>query len=172
MTGCEGCCCNVQPTKIRKVEVGKEVPVTDRNIKIYIKKLTENAYIPKRETDGSAGMDLRSAYDEVIPPNTRKLVKTDIAIKIPKDCYGRIAPRSGLAIKHFIDLGGGVVDSDYRGNLGVIMFNFGEKEFVVKKGDRIAQLILERIYIPEVVEVEELDETERGAGGFGSTGVN
>ncbi|ORY81665.1 dUTP diphosphatase [Neocallimastix californiae] len=117
-------------------------------------------------------MDLRSAYDEVIPPNSRKLVKTDIAIKIPRDCYGRIAPRSGLAFKHFIDLGGGVVDSDYRGNVGVIMFNFGEKEFVVKKGDRIAQLILERIYIPEVVEVDELDETTRGAGGFGSTGRN
>ncbi|KAG4102493.1 mitochondrial deoxyuridine 5'-triphosphate nucleotidohydrolase [Neocallimastix lanati (nom. inval.)] len=160
--------------KKRKIESNSDegVAVTDRNIKIYIKKLSENAFIPKRETDGSAGMDLRSAYDEVIPPNSRKLVKTDIAIKIPRDCYGRIAPRSGLAFKHFIDLGGGVVDSDYRGNVGVIMFNFGEKEFVVKKGDRIAQLILERIYIPEVVEVDELDETTRGAGGFGSTGRN
>jgi len=166
------CCCRAN--KVRKIDEDDDVgvAVTDRNVKIYVKKLSENAFIPKRETDGSAGMDLRSAYDEVIPPNTRKLVKTDIAIKVPRDCYGRVAPRSGLAIKHFIDLGGGVVDSDYRGNVGVIMFNFGEKDFVVKKGDRIAQLILERIYIPEVVEVEELDETSRGAGGFGSTGVN
>jgi len=88
------CCAypDIQPTKIRKIE-NNDVAITDRNIKIFIKKLTENAIIPKRETDGSAGMDLRSAYDVVIPPNSRKLVKTDLAIKVPKDCYGRVAPR-------------------------------------------------------------------------------
>ncbi|ORX78238.1 deoxyuridine 5'-triphosphate nucleotidohydrolase [Anaeromyces robustus] len=164
---CKNCCDCSKKRKIDEHEV-----VLENSAKIYIKKLSEHAFIPKRETEGSAGMDLRSAYDEIIPPNSRKLVKTDLAIRVPKDCYGRVAPRSGLAIKHFIDVGAGVVDSDYRGNLGVVMFNFGEKEFVIKKGDRIAQLILERIYIPEVVEVEELDETSRGAGGFGSTGVN
>lgn len=81
------------------------------------------------------------------------------------------APRSGLAWKHSIDVGAGVVDYDYRGNVGVILFNFSDVDFEVKVGDRIAQLILERIVTPEVVEVESLDETERGEGGYGSTGV-
>lgn len=80
------------------------------------------------------------------------------------------APRSGLAWKHFIDVGAGVIDEDYRGNVGVILFNHGEVDFPVKRGDRIAQLVLEKISTPEVVEVESLDETDRAAGGFGSTG--
>ncbi len=82
------------------------------------------------------------------------------------------APRSGLAWKNFIDTGAGVIDSDYRGNVGVILFNHGGDDFQVKRGDRIAQLILERIFTPDVVEVEDLDATVRGAGGFGSTGVS
>ena len=82
-----------------------------------------------------------------------------------------MAPRSGLAWKKFIDVGAGVVDYDYRGNVGVILFNHGEEDFVVRKGDRVAQLILERIVTPDVVECEDLEDTERGAGGFGSTGV-
>ena len=86
-------------------------------------------------------------------------------------CYGRIAPRSGLAHKNFIDVGAGVIDSDYRGNVGVILFNFGEQDFEVKKGDRIAQLICEKIEYPDLIEEEELAESERGDGGFGSTGV-
>ena len=83
---------------------------------------------------------------------------------------GRIAPRSGLASKHMIDTGAGVIDADYRGQVKVLLFNHGEKDFEVKEGDRIAQLVLERIYTPEVKEVEELEESVRGAGGFGSTG--
>lgn len=81
------------------------------------------------------------------------------------------APRSGLAWKNHIDVGAGVIDADYRGNVGVILFNHGEDEFKVTKGDRVAQLILEKIITPPVVEVEDLDATERGAGGYGSTGV-
>jgi len=83
---------------------------------------------------------------------------------------GRIAPRSGLASKHHIDTGAGVIDADYRGQVKVLLFNHGEKDFEVKEGDRVAQLVLERIYTPEVEEVEELEESVRGAGGFGSTG--
>lgn len=83
---------------------------------------------------------------------------------------GRIAPRSGLASKHFIDTGAGVIDADYRGQVKVLLFNHNESDFEIKEGDRIAQLILERIYTPEVVEVQELEESVRGAGGFGSTG--
>ena len=84
---------------------------------------------------------------------------------------GRIAPRSGLAVKHFIDTGAGVIDADYRGQVKVLLFNHSEADFEVKEGDRIAQLVLERIWTPEVVVVEELEESVRGVGGFGSTGT-
>lgn len=112
-----------------------------------------------------------SAVDTTISPKGKTLVATDISLAIPEGHYGRVAPRSGLAHKHFIDVGAGVIDADYRGPLGVILFNFGDVEFVIKKGDRIAQLILEKISILPVEDVEELDETNRGAGGFGSTGL-
>ena len=83
---------------------------------------------------------------------------------------GRIAPRSGLAVKHFIDTGAGVIDSDYRGQVKVLLFNHSEVDFEIKEGDRIAQLVLERIYTPEILVVDKLEESVRGAGGFGSTG--
>jgi dUTP pyrophosphatase len=85
---------------------------------------------------------------------------------------GRIAPRSGLASKNFIDTGAGVIDADYRGPVKVLLFNHADTDFPVKEGDRIAQLVIERIYTPEVVEVQELEASVRGAGGFGSTGAN
>lgn len=97
---------------------------------------------------------------------------TDIQIELPSGCYGRVAPRSGLAAKNFIDVGAGVIDEDYRGNVGVILFNHSTVPFEVKKGDRIAQLICEQIFYPSIEEVETLSITERGAGGFGSTGTN
>ena len=90
-------------------------------------------------------------------------------------CYltdGRIAPRSGLAAKNFIDTGAGVIDADYRGQVKVLLFNHSDVDFTVKEHDRVAQLILERIYTPEVMEVQELEESGRGEGGFGSTGVS
>lgn len=118
------------------------------------------------------GFDLSSAYDAIIPARGKALVKTDIAIAIPEFTYARVAPRSGLAHKHSIDVGAGVIDYDYRGNVGVILFNLSDVDFEVKRGDRIAQLILERISMADVVEVEELNETARGAGGFGSTGIS
>ena len=91
---------------------------------------------------------------------------------IPEGHYGRVAPRSGLAVKNFIDVGAGVIDCDYRGALGVVLFNHSADDFHIKPGDRIAQLIIEKISTPDVVEVDDLDETARGAGGFGSTGVS
>ncbi|NXO63538.1 DUT protein, partial [Phainopepla nitens] len=135
-------------------------------------KLSENAFAPSRGSARAAGYDLYSAYDCAIPPMEKAVVKTDIQIALPSGCYGRVAPRSGLAAKHFIDVGAGVIDEDYRGNVGVVLFNFGKETFEIKKGDRIAQLICERIYYPELEEVEALDDTERGEGGFGSTGKN
>lgn len=88
----------------------------------------------------------------------------------PEGTYGRIAPRSGLASKHFIDTGAGVIDSDYCGEVKVLLFNHASDDFPIKRGDRVAQLVLERIYTPEIIEVTDLEESVRGAGGFGSTG--
>jgi dUTP pyrophosphatase len=138
---------------------------------LQVKRLSEFATVPTRGSAGAAGFDLYAAYDTVVPARGRCVVKTDIALKIPLGCYARVAPRSGLAVKKFIDTGAGVVDYDYRGNVGVVLFNHAEDDFAVTKGDRIAQLILERIFTPEIVEVCSLDETERGAAGFGSTGT-
>jgi dUTP pyrophosphatase len=115
---------------------------------------------------------LNSAYDCVIPARGKFIVKTDIQIELPEGCYGRVAPRSGLAAKNFIDVGAGVIDEDYRGNVGVVMFNHSDVEFAVAKGDRIAQLICERIFYPTLEELPSLSDTQRGAGGFGSTGTN
>eukprot|EP01031_Cornospumella_fuschlensis_P033825 gene33826-40926_t len=138
---------------------------------MQVKKLTDLAILPTRGSAFAAGFDLSSAYDVVVPRRGKAICKTDLAIAIPPNTYARIAPRSGLAVKNFIDVGAGVVDYDYRGNVGVVLFNHAEEDFVVKRGDRIAQLILERICMAEVEEVEELASTDRGAGGFGSTGV-
>ncbi|XP_062998342.1 deoxyuridine 5'-triphosphate nucleotidohydrolase, mitochondrial isoform X1 [Elgaria multicarinata webbii] len=154
------------PSKRLKASFGAEEP----NKMLRFAKLSENAIAPSRGSSRAAGYDLYSAYDCEIPASGKAIVKTDIQIALPAGCYGRVAPRSGLAAKHFIDVGAGVIDEDYRGNVGVVLFNFGKEPFEVKRGDRIAQLICERIYYPELEEVQVLDETERGSGGFGSTG--
>lgn len=134
-------------------------------------KLTDLAFEPVRGSALAAGLDLRSAYDINVPKRGKALVKTDLQIQVPHGTYGRVAPRSGLALKNFIDVGAGVIDEDYRGNVGVVLFNHSENDFEVKRGDRVAQLICECIFYPELEEVGKLDATERGAGGFGSTGV-
>ena len=107
----------------------------------------------------------------VVPAHGKCLVKTGLKMALPIGCYGRIAPRSGLAIKKFIDIGAGIIDADYRGEVGVILFNFSDQEFVVNMGDRIAQIIFEKIKTPTIKESEILDGTDRGAGGYGSTGT-
>lgn len=138
---------------------------------LSVKKLSENATLPFRGSKGAAGYDISSAYDYVVPARGKELVKTDIAIKIPEGTYARLAPRSGLAWKKSIDVGAGVIDYDYTGNIGVILFNHSDEDFIVMKGDRVAQLILEVIMTPDVIEVDDLDQTDRGSNGFGSTGV-
>ena len=112
-----------------------------------------------------------SCADVTVPAHGRAIVPTGLALAAPPGTYARVAPRSGLAVKHFIDTGAGVVDEDYRGEVGVVLFNHGGDAFEVRRGDRVAQLILERIVTPEVEEVDDLDATARGAGGYGSTGV-
>jgi len=120
---------------------------------LQVKRLSENAIIPTRGSPNAAGFDLSSAEDTVVKAGRVGVVKTDISITCPEGTYARIAPRSGLAVKKFIDVGAGVVDADYRGPVGVVLFNFGSDDFIVEKGDRIAQLILEKISMAEVVEV-------------------
>ena len=119
----------------------------------------------------AAGYDLISNEDKEIESRNKGLVSTGISMAIPVGYYGWVAPRSGLACKNFIDVGAGVIDSDYRGEVKVLLFNFAETNFQVKKGDRIAQLIIEKIGLPEIQEVENLDDTARADGGFGSTGI-
>jgi len=148
------------------------MPSTTQNTVLKFTKLTEHAFAPVKGSALAAGYDLKSAYDVVVPAQGKVLAKTDIQIQLPSGCYGRVAPRSGLTHKHNIHIGAGVIDEDYRGNVGVIMVNLSKVDFEVKKGDRIAQLICERIFYPDIVEVKELSETERGEGGFGSTGTN
>lgn len=134
-------------------------------------KLSEHAYEPVKGSEKAAGFDLKSAYDYVVAARGKELVKTDLQVELPHGCYGRVAPRSGLAVKNFIDVGAGVIDEDYRGNVGVVIFNHSDVEFPIKKGDRIAQLICEKIFYPVLQEVTNLTETNRGEGGFGSTGT-
>ena len=136
-----------------------------------IKKLSFDALLPTRGSIGAVGYDLYSNCDGVIPTSERMLVSTGIAVVLPKGVYGRVAPRSGLAVKHGIQVGAGVIDPDYTGEVKVVLFNHGDKDFEVKKGDRIAQLILERCETPMIKEIGLLEETLRGSDGFGSTGL-
>ena len=136
-----------------------------------IKKLTNDAIMPTRGSDGAVGYDLYSTEDTVVPCQAgRALVGTGISVVLPPGVYGRVAPRSGLAVKHCINVGAGVIDPDYTGEIKVVLFNHGENDFEIKRGDRIAQLVLERCETPPIKEIEIIEETERGSGGFGSTG--
>lgn len=143
--------------------------------KLRVKCLSAHAIVPKRATPGSVGYDLRAAQDCEIEPLGKTVVPLDLCFAIPKGCYGRIAPRSSLAAKHHIDVGAGVVDTDYRGPVSAVLFNLSPTTaYTVKRGDAVAQLILEHAATPEVEEVKEFSPgeagTERGEGGFGSTG--
>jgi len=137
---------------------------------LQIKLLSPAGRAPTRGSEFAAGYDVYASKAATIPAHGKVLVDTDVAMAVPAGTYGRIAPRSGLASKNFIDVGAGVIDADYRGQVKILLFNHADTAFEIAAGDRIAQLILERIYTPDVVVVEELEESVRGAGGFGSTG--
>ncbi|KAG7902131.1 hypothetical protein KL905_000629 [Ogataea polymorpha] len=141
-------------------------------LKVYLR--SPKAKAPTRGSALAAGYDLYSSEKAVIPGHGQGLVATDISIIVPEGTYGRVAPRSGLAVKHGISTGAGVIDADYRGEVKVVLFNHSSKDFEINEGDRIAQLILEKIVMAEVNELttEQWKEetTERGEGGFGSTG--
>lgn len=138
-----------------------------------------HAIVPKRMSSGAAGYDLHSSVrdDILIEPGTQTIIDTGVGIVIPEGYYGRIAPRSSLAVKYGINVMAGVIDSDYRGELKVILRNHGNDPLVIKYGDRIAQILFEKIILPPITVVhhsqedfEKLYSTERGFGGFGSTG--
>lgn len=131
--------------------------------------------LPRFMTPGSAGMDIYAANesDVTIGIGCRALIPTGIAIAMPDDCEAQIRPRSGLALKHGLTLlnAPGTIDADYRGEIKLIVINLGDKEYILQRGERVAQMVFARVLKPEIIEAEGLDATERGPGGFGHTGV-
>ena len=133
-------------------------------------KLEEGAKAPIRGSKFAAGYDLYSNEEAVIPVGERKLINTGVRMTIPSGHYGRIAPRSGWAVKKGVDIGAGVVDEDYINVVYILLINNGKEDLIVPKHERIAQIIFEKIITPEIEIVDKLEKTERGEGGFGSTG--
>jgi len=137
---------------------------------LKFKRLDERAILPTRGSAASAGLDIYSIEEISIPPRQRILARTGLAVAVPIGFYGRVAPRSGLAVKNGLDVLAGVVDSDYRGELCCALLNTGDETLTLPSGSRLCQLIIEQIITPTPAWAEDLDETARGAGGFGSTG--
>jgi len=131
--------------------------------------------LPSYSTEGSSGMDLRAAVDDkiIIKSLETVLIPTNLAVEIPKGYEGQVRPRSGLAAKNFVTILNtpGTIDSDYRGEIKVILTNFGKEDFIVNRGDRIAQLVITKVEKAYIVEVQELNSTKRNEGGFGHTGI-
>lgn len=141
-------------------------------VTIPFKKLSEKAKTPSQATSADAWYDLYSVEEWILKSGERKLFKTNISTAIPHGYYGRVAPRSGLAYKHGIDVLAGVVDSWYRGDIWVILINFWVEDFVVNEWDKIAQFIIEKCHYVDWQEVDELEESQRGEGWYWSTGTN
>lgn len=139
-------------------------------LKVKISKTKENAIIPKYATLNDAGCDLCSTEDYILEPGERLVVSSGLKMEIPIGFYGRVAPRSGLSVKNGIDTLAGVIDSGYRGEIGVVIINHGYEDFKIEKGTKVAQMIFEKIDQAEFEEVEELSNSERGAEGFGHSG--
>ena len=137
---------------------------------LRFKQLDPRAVLPKRGSALAAGLDVCSIEDVEIGPKQRVAARTGLAVAIPPGFYGRIAPRSGLAAKKGLDVLSGVIDSDYRGEVLCLLYNTGDETINLPAGSKICQLIIEQIIMPEAVWANDLDETARGAGGFGSTG--
>jgi len=141
----------------------------DRPDVLRFKQLDSRAVLPKRGSALSAGLDICAIEDVEIQPKQRALARTGFAVAIPPGFYGRVAPRSGLAVKQGLDVLAGVIDSDYRGEVCCVLYNTGDETIHLPSGSKICQLILEQIITPEATWVNDLDATARGAGGFGST---
>lgn len=148
--------------------------ILSENLKIKIRKIKENAILPHYAHEGDAGVDLYSTEDYVLKPSQRILVSTGLSMAIPKGYEAQVRPKSGLALKYGITTcnSPGTIDSGYRGEIRVIVINHGSEEFKIEKRTKIAQMVFNKVEGAEFEEVEELDNTKRGQGGFGSTGLN
>ncbi len=148
-----------------------------KRVPVKFKRLKEDKdlLLPTYESEGSSGMDIRAHVKEpvLLRPGEIRLIPTGLAVSVPLGYEVQIRPRSGLALRHGIGLvnSPGTIDSDYRGEIGVIVINWGSEPFMIRKGDRVAQLVISKIYRADTLEVDELDETPRGDGGFGHTGI-
>ena len=138
--------------------------------RIFFKRLHPEAKLPSRGSERAAGLDLCAVERVTLAPGGRAAVRTGLAVAIPEGFYGRVAPRSGLAVRHGIDVLAGVIDSDYRGEILCALVNHGAEPFEIEPGARVAQLVVEAIATPDPGWADDLEETSRGAGGFGSTG--
>lgn len=137
---------------------------------LRFKQLDPRAVLPTRGSSFAAGLDICSIEDLTIEPHQRATARTGLAVAIPHEYYGRVAPRSGLAVKQGLDVLAGVIDSDYRGELCCVLYNTSDAAIHLSAGSKICQVIVEKIITPKATWVNDLDETARGAGGFGSTG--
>lgn len=137
---------------------------------LRFKQLDDRAVLPTRGSAFSAGLDIYSIEDFVIGPRERAIARTGLAVAIPPGFYGRVAPRSGLAANHGLDVLAGVIDADYRGELCCVLYNTSDSAITLAAGTKVCQLLIEKIITPKAAWVNDLDETARGAGGFGSTG--
>mgnify|MGYP001567158588 FL=1 len=140
---------------------------------VKVKKLHPEAVIPKYAHKGDAGMDIYSVEELIIPLKERRLIKTGLSFEIPEGYEIQVRPKSGLALNHGLTILNtpGTIDSGYRGEICVILFNTSDKDYQVKKGEKIAQIVLKKVELMDIEEVNELSDSSRGQGGFGSTGV-
>ena len=153
-------------------EVGREREESGMTGELRVKCLQDNAVLHVRGTAGASGYDISAASGCVIPAHGKGSVDTSLAVLLPLGTYARIAPRSGLACQHFIDVGAAVIDSDFQGEIKVFLFNHSVEDFPAQAGDRITQLILEHIDTPPIQKVAVLEDIDRGNDGFGSTGTH
>ena len=142
------------------------------SLEIKIKKINSDAILPKYAHRGDAGMDLFSAEELILKPKHRIAVKTGISIELPKDYVGLVWDKSGVVLKSGIKTIAGVMDSGYRGEYKIVLVNLSSNNFEIKKGQKIAQLLIQKIETPKIEIAEELSKTKRGEGGFGSSGIN
>lgn len=145
------------------------------NLLVRVKRLHPRSRMPRRQTPGSSGWDLHACLEEplVIPPGERRAVPTGLAAAVPRGHELQIRPRSGLALRHGVGLlnAPGTIDEDYRGEIRIIVVNLGREAFRIEDGDRVAQMVLAAVPAADLVETDELDDTSRGSGGFGHTGL-
>ena len=147
-----------KPSSLPTSSQTSSIPHTTPNHLLQVKRHSDYAKVPTRGSLHAAGYDLYSAETKIIPAQGRALIDTQISIVVPEGTYGRIAPRSGLASKFGIATGAGVIDADYRGIIYILLFNLGERDFEISVGDRVAQLILERVATPNIAEVQAFDD--------------